>query len=61
MMQVRQRDSTVCRPITGVMSLDSYLMLQSTELFTLTYGALVQQLIKDYEDDNEVNTQLERM
>lgn len=61
MMQVLQRDSTVCRPITGVMSLDSYLMLQSTELFTLTYGALVQQLIKDYEDDNEVNTQLERM
>lgn len=36
-------------------------IFQSTELFTLTYGALVQQLIKDYEDDNEVNTQLERM
>ncbi|KAF6039768.1 TRAPPC3 [Bugula neritina] len=33
----------------------------STELFTLTYGALVTQLIKDYEDEQEVNKQLEKM
>ncbi len=35
--------------------------LQNAELFTLTYGALVVQLIKDYEDYQEVNKQLERM
>ncbi len=31
------------------------------ELFTLTYGALVAQIIKDYEDIEEVNHQLEKM
>jgi len=35
--------------------------LQSAELFTLTYGALVMQLIQDYEDYAEVNKQLEKM
>lgn len=34
---------------------------QNAELFTLTYGALVVQLIKDYENYVEVNMQLERM
>lgn len=34
---------------------------QSGELFTMTYGALVIQLIKDYQDYAEVNKQLERM
>eukprot|EP01097_Dermamoeba_algensis_P005587 TRINITY_DN3547_c0_g1_i1.p1 TRINITY_DN3547_c0_g1~~TRINITY_DN3547_c0_g1_i1.p1 ORF type:complete len:201 (-),score=37.87 TRINITY_DN3547_c0_g1_i1:95-658(-) len=33
----------------------------NAELFTLTYGAIVSQLIKDYEDIEEVNTQLEKM
>ncbi|XP_065648284.1 trafficking protein particle complex subunit 3 [Hydra vulgaris] len=33
----------------------------SGELFTLTYGALVSQLLKDYESDDEVNKQLEKM
>eukprot|EP00794_Sanderia_malayensis_P000665 gene665-1333_t len=33
----------------------------SGELFTLTYGALVAQLLKDYENDEEANHQLERM
>ncbi|KDE08701.1 transporter particle subunit bet3 [Microbotryum lychnidis-dioicae p1A1 Lamole] len=33
----------------------------NAELFSLTYGALVVQLIKDYEDYQQVNTQLERM
>ncbi|KWU44617.1 transport protein particle complex subunit [Rhodotorula sp. JG-1b] len=33
----------------------------NAELFTLTYGALVVQLIKDYEDYDEVNKQLEKM
>jgi len=33
----------------------------NAELFTLTYGAIVSQLIKDYEDIDEVNTQLEKM
>ncbi|CAO1617222.1 unnamed protein product [Sympodiomycopsis kandeliae] len=33
----------------------------SGELFTMTYGALVVQLIKDYQDYAEVNKQLDRM
>ncbi|KAI9342084.1 transport protein particle complex subunit [Zopfochytrium polystomum] len=33
----------------------------NAELFTLTYGSLVAQLIKDYEDYSEVNKQLEKM
>jgi hypothetical protein len=35
--------------------------LQSAELFTLTYGAIVMQLIKDFDSVDEVNTQLEKM
>jgi len=33
----------------------------NSELFSLTYGAMVVQLVKDYEDYNEVNTQLDKM
>jgi len=33
----------------------------NAELFTLTYGAIVAQLMKDYEDVEAVNTQLEQM
>ena len=34
---------------------------QNSELFSLTYGALVVQLIKDFEDYEQVNIQLEKM
>ena len=34
---------------------------QSAELFVLTHGALVAQLVKDYEGDEEVNKQLDKM
>jgi trafficking protein particle complex subunit 3 len=33
----------------------------NAEVFTLTYGSMVQVLLKDYEEVNEVNTQLEKM
>eukprot|EP00698_Gefionella_okellyi_P021508 TRINITY_DN6995_c0_g1_i1.p1 TRINITY_DN6995_c0_g1~~TRINITY_DN6995_c0_g1_i1.p1 ORF type:complete len:168 (-),score=26.45 TRINITY_DN6995_c0_g1_i1:61-564(-) len=33
----------------------------NAELFTLTYGAVVTQLIKDYENIDEVNKQLDKM
>ncbi|KAI8341403.1 NO signaling/Golgi transport ligand-binding domain-containing protein [Chlamydoabsidia padenii] len=33
----------------------------NAELFTLTYGSMLIQLVKDYEDYNEVNKQLEKM
>ncbi|KAJ3059920.1 transport protein particle 22 kDa subunit [Podochytrium sp. JEL0797] len=33
----------------------------NAELFTLTYGSMVAQLVKDYEDYNEVNVQLDKM
>jgi len=33
----------------------------SGELFTLTYGAIVAQIVRDYEDPKEVNAQLEAM
>ncbi len=36
-------------------------LLQNSELFTLTYGALVSQLLKDYENAEDVNRQLDRM
>ena len=36
-------------------------MMQNSELFTLTYGALVSQLLKDYENAEDVNRQLDRM
>uniref|UniRef100_A0A915JCY7 Uncharacterized protein n=1 Tax=Romanomermis culicivorax TaxID=13658 RepID=A0A915JCY7_ROMCU len=32
----------------------------NNELFTLTYGALVAQLIKDYENDEDVNMHLDK-
>ena len=35
--------------------------LVNAELLTLTYGAMVSQLIRDYEDPLEVNVQLEAM
>ena len=41
--------------------LDLLFWFQSGELFTLTYGSLVAQLVKDYENDEEVNKQLEKM
>src|SRR5579863_8633391 len=34
---------------------------QNAELFAMTYGALVVQLIQDYEDYAEVNKQLDKM
>ncbi len=33
----------------------------NSEVFTLTYGSMVQHLLKDYEEVNEVNNQLEIM
>ena len=33
----------------------------SGELFALTYGALVAQILKDYENVDDVNKQLEKM
>ncbi|KAJ3125099.1 Trafficking protein particle complex subunit 3 [Nowakowskiella sp. JEL0407] len=33
----------------------------NSELFTLTYGSLVSQLVKDYEDYKDVNIQLDKM
>ena len=35
--------------------------MQSGELFSLTYGALVAQLVRDYEKDEEINKQLDKM
>ncbi|WFC98768.1 hypothetical protein MYAM1_001500 [Malassezia yamatoensis] len=35
--------------------------IQNLELFTLTYGSLVVQLIKDYEDYEQVNLQLDKI
>ncbi len=36
-------------------------LLQNAEIFTLTYGSMVRQLISDLEDVNEVNKQLDTM
>ena len=37
------------------------LCFQSGELFSLTYGAMVAQLVRDYENDEEINKQLDKM
>ena len=34
---------------------------QNSEILILTYGSIVRQLVADYGDVNEVNTQLEKM
>ena len=45
--------------------LDSHFIVlfkcKNAEIFAMTYGALVVQLIQDYEDYGEVNKQLEKM
>lgn len=33
----------------------------NAEIFTMTYGALVVQLLKDFEDFSQVNIQLDKM
>ena len=38
-----------------------YPVLQNSEIFTLTYGSIVRQLITDLEDLDEVNKQLDTM
>jgi hypothetical protein len=35
--------------------------LQSAELFTMTYGAIVAQMLKDFEDVDAVNAELDKM
>ena len=40
---------------------DSRNVWQSGELFVLTYGAMVSQLIKDFEEDADVNRQLDKI
>lgn len=35
--------------------------MQNAELFTLTYGAIVRQLLTDLEEAEEVNKQLDQM
>lgn len=37
------------------------LATQNAEIFTLTYGSIVRQLIADFEDLDEVNKQLDKM
>lgn len=58
----RTRDSTLCNgcdwPLTYS---DPYPLPQNAEIFTLTYGSIVRQLIEDFEDLDEVNKQLDAM
>lgn len=43
------------------MPIPKSLRLQSSELMTLTYGALVSQMLRDFENVDDVNKQLERL
>ncbi len=49
------------KPRRGTPSRTTLVCAQNAELFTLTYGTIVTQLIRDYEDPREVNLQLEQM
>lgn len=40
---------------------ESSFAIQNAELFTLTYGAIVRQLLTDLEEVDEVNKQLDQM
>ncbi len=46
---------------TRVIVTSSVRAMQNAEIFTLTYGSMVRQLIADLEDVNEVNKQLDTM
>lgn len=50
----------ITKPFQSFVKL-GFILLKVGELFTLTYGALVSQLIKDYDTDEEVNKQLDKM
>lgn len=56
---VSQIDSCIFYFIAPVLRM--FKLPQNAELFAMTYGALVVQLIQDYEDYAEVNKQLEKM
>ena len=53
--------STILGTILATYEVLDIVLFQSQELFTLTYGALVAQLVKDYESDEDVNKQLDKM
>ena len=42
-------------------TLNGPVALQNAEIFTLTYGSMVRQLLTDFEDVTEVNKQLDKM
>ncbi len=42
-------------------SLSTNELIKNSELFTLTYGSMVVQLMRDFKDIEKVNEQLERM
>lgn len=44
-----------------VCNVNPSIFLQNKDLFVLTYGALVAQLCKDYEKDEDVNKYLDKM
>jgi hypothetical protein len=45
----------------AVVSNVTRVFVQSAELFAMTYGAIVTQMLKDYEDVEAVNTELDKM
>lgn len=47
------------QPVTAIDNREP--LLQNAEIFTLTYGSIVKQLIADLEDLEEVNKQLDQM
>lgn len=59
--EVCRRQGTQRRCSVAPLTSPVLLALQSAEIFTLTYGSMVRQLIADYEDVEEVNKQLDKM
>lgn len=49
------------QPLWGDLAEPCCSLPQNAEIFTLTYGSMVRQLIADFEDLDEVNKQLEKM
>lgn len=69
MLSARLTTAFACRVLTrppavvhfSFSYLSSPFLPQNTELFNLTYGAMVAQVIRDFEDPREINAQLEQM
>ena len=59
--EIERESGASCRTASGLARAEFTVLHQNAELFSITYGALVIQLIQDYQDYAQVNVQLDKM